>query len=205
MTRGGVSASGGILTVTTTDHSPLRRREAGGWAVMESEPGRVQARVLMLPGLFCTSEFFTDVLADEALAAAGVAALAADPPGFAGQPAPAGFEHSIESYAALVEEFAARESIDLIIGHSYGAADAAALHLLDVASGRWNDALARGALGGEPVVLVHLWRRDQGLVLGPGNPLGPRAGRSRLPADCVAPPGHGLAPATREPDAAGGL
>lgn len=53
-----------------------------------------------------------------------------------------------------------------------GTADAAALHLLDAASGRWNDSLARGALAGEPVRLVHLWRREQGLVLAPGNPLG---------------------------------
>lgn len=107
--------------MTTTDDSLLRRREAGGWAIIESEPERARARVLMLPGLFCTSEFFTDVLGDEALAAAGVAALAADPPGFAGQPAPDGFDYSIESYATLVEEFAASESIDLIVGHSYGA------------------------------------------------------------------------------------
>lgn len=59
-----------------------------------------------------------------------------------------------------------------------GTADAAAVHLLDAASGRWNDPLARGALAGEPVVLVHLWRREQGLVLPPGNPL-----RIRGPAD----------------------
>ena len=46
------------------------------------------------------------------------------------------------------------------------------LHLLDVASGRWNDPLARGALGGEAVQLVHLWRREQGLVVARGNPHG---------------------------------
>lgn len=39
-----------------------------------------------------------------------------------------------------------------------------------MASGRWNDPLARGALGGEPVQLVHLWRREQGLVVARGNP-----------------------------------
>jgi molybdate-binding protein len=53
---------------------------------------------------------------------------------------------------------------------AHGTADAAAVHLLDVASGRWNEGFARGALAGQPVVLVHLWRRDQGLVVPRGNP-----------------------------------
>jgi putative molybdopterin biosynthesis protein len=44
------------------------------------------------------------------------------------------------------------------------------VHLFDVASGRWNDPIARGVLGGEPVELVHLWRREQGLVVARGNP-----------------------------------
>lgn len=105
----------------TTGSSALRRRDATGWTVIENDPEAPRRRVLMLPGLFCTSEFFTDVLADEALAAAGVAALAADPPGFAGLPVPGGFDYSIASYAALVEQFAATESIDLIVGHSFGA------------------------------------------------------------------------------------
>jgi pimeloyl-ACP methyl ester carboxylesterase len=107
--------------VSTTDQSALRRYEADGWGLIESTPDRPRRRVLLLPGLFCTAEFYVDVLADEALAAGGVAALAADPPGFAGRPAPDGFDFSIESYAALVEGFAARESIDLVVGHSYTA------------------------------------------------------------------------------------
>jgi molybdate-binding protein len=67
-----------------------------------------------------------------------------------------------------------RGSVNGIVQLARGAADAAALHLLDAASGRWNDALARGALGGEPVLLVHLWKREQGLVLARGNPRGIR-------------------------------
>ena len=39
-------------------------------------------------------------------------------------------------------------------------------------SGRWNEPIARGALGGAPVELVHLWRREQGLVVARGNPRG---------------------------------
>jgi molybdate-binding protein len=53
-----------------------------------------------------------------------------------------------------------------------GEADLALVHLLDVASGTYNDRFVRGLLGGEPVVLVHLWRREQGLVVPRGNPRG---------------------------------
>jgi molybdate-binding protein len=73
-----------------------------------------------------------------------------------------------------------------------GSADAAALHLLDLGSGRWNESFARGALAGRPVLLVHLWRREQGLVLPPGNPKGIRGvadlGRHRV---AWRPPGSG--------------
>jgi molybdate-binding protein len=67
-----------------------------------------------------------------------------------------------------------RGSVNGIVQLARGTADAAAIHLFDVASGRWNDPMARGALGGEPVRLVHLWRREQGLVVPPDNPNGIR-------------------------------
>jgi len=67
-----------------------------------------------------------------------------------------------------------RGSVHGLVQLARGTADAAALHLLDAASGHWNDPLARGALAGDPVQLVHLWRREQGLVLAPGNPHGIR-------------------------------
>lgn len=67
-----------------------------------------------------------------------------------------------------------RGSVNGIVQLARGTADAAALHLLDAATGRWNDPLARAALGGEPVELLHLWRREQGLVVAPGNPHGIR-------------------------------
>jgi putative molybdopterin biosynthesis protein len=63
-----------------------------------------------------------------------------------------------------------RGSVNGIVQLSRGTADASTLHLFDVASGRWNDPLARGALGGEPVQLIHLWQREQGLVVAAGNP-----------------------------------
>jgi molybdate-binding protein len=50
-----------------------------------------------------------------------------------------------------------------------GEADLALVHLLDVASGKYNDPFVRRLLGDEPVILVHLWRREQGLVLPRGN------------------------------------
>lgn len=71
----------------------------------------------------------------------------------------------------------ARGSVPGLEQLARGTADAAALHLLDVSSGRWNEGFARGALAGQSVLLVHLWRRDQGLVVPPGNPksIGPVA------------------------------
>jgi pimeloyl-ACP methyl ester carboxylesterase len=102
----------------TTGEAALQRRELRGWRAIENAVQHPRRRVLMLPGLFCSAEFFTDVLTQPVLRRADVAAVAADPPGFAGAPAPDGFEFSIESYAGLVEEFAATESIDLIVGHS---------------------------------------------------------------------------------------
>lgn len=68
-----------------------------------------------------------------------------------------------------------RGSVHGLVSLARGSADVAAVHLLDVARGTWNDHLARGALAGEPVRLLHLWRREQGLVMPPGNPHGIRA------------------------------
>ena len=64
----------------------------------------------------------------------------------------------------------ARGSVPGLVQLARGTADAAAVHLLDPASGRWNDSFARGALAGRPALLVHLWRREQGLVVQRGNP-----------------------------------
>src|ERR687895_2663985 len=66
----------------------------------------------------------------------------------------------------------ARGSVPGLEQLARGTADAAAVHLLDVASGRWNEGFARSALAGQPVVLMHLWKREQGLVVARGNPEG---------------------------------
>jgi molybdate-binding protein len=52
-----------------------------------------------------------------------------------------------------------------------GRADGAALHLRH-RSGEYNAPFARGLLAGREPVLVHLWRREQGLIVAPGNPRG---------------------------------
>src|SRR3954463_15458822 len=50
-------------------------------------------------------------------------------------------------------------------------ADGASLHLRH-RSGEYNAPFARGILAGREPVLVHLWRREQGLLVPPGNPRG---------------------------------
>ncbi|CAA9400011.1 substrate-binding domain-containing protein [uncultured Nocardioides sp.] len=53
-----------------------------------------------------------------------------------------------------------------------GSVDAAAVHLRDGRTGAANDPFVRRVLGGEPATVVHLWRRQQGIVVSGGNPLG---------------------------------
>lgn len=55
-----------------------------------------------------------------------------------------------------------------------GAVDAAAVHLRDARTGRYNDTFVRRLFGGEPAIVVHLWSREQGIVVPKGNPLGIR-------------------------------
>jgi molybdate-binding protein len=65
-----------------------------------------------------------------------------------------------------------RGSVHGLEAMARGQADACVLHLLHAESGRYNDPYVRRLLPGEPVVLVHLWRREVGLVVPRGNPLG---------------------------------
>ena len=99
----------------------MEPREVSGWQVIESEPAQARHRALLAPGLFCTAAFFSEMLEEGTLDNAGVKALAATPPGFGGNPAPDDFDYSIESYAQLYEDFAAEQSIDMIVGHSFSA------------------------------------------------------------------------------------
>jgi molybdate-binding protein len=77
---------------------------------------------------------------------------------------------------------AAGDAVDVVAGPrgsvhgleamARGQADACVLHLLHARSGRYNDPYVRGLLPGEPIVLIHLWRREVGLVIPRGNPVG---------------------------------
>jgi molybdate-binding protein len=58
-----------------------------------------------------------------------------------------------------------------------GQADLAGVHLLDLESGEYNVAYVKYLLPEDEVVLVTLARREQGLLLAPGNPLGIRGVR----------------------------
>jgi len=94
------------------------RRESGLWSFVERVPPRVSHRALLFPGLLLTDFIYADMLADPSLDDAGVALAAVNPPGFRGQPVPPGFDYSMESYADLVEELAANEGADVLVGHS---------------------------------------------------------------------------------------
>ena len=89
-----------------------------GWQVIENEPAQARHRALLAPGLFCTAPFFSEMLEEGTLDNAGVKALATTPPGFGGNAPSEDFDYSIESYAQLYEDFAAEQSIDMIVGHS---------------------------------------------------------------------------------------
>jgi molybdate-binding protein len=93
-----------------------------------------------------------------------------------------------------------------------GRADAAAIHLLH-RDGTWNAPFARGLLRGLRPHLLHLWRREQGLIVPAGNP-GGLASVADLAAVRVARRHHGtgtrvlldrlLREAGRDPDAVRG-
>jgi putative molybdopterin biosynthesis protein len=70
-----------------------------------------------------------------------------------------------------VDRVAARGSFAGLSALWSRTADAAALHLRD-RDGTYNAPFARAALAGRDPQLVPLWRREQGLVVPPGNPRG---------------------------------
>lgn len=95
-------------------------RECAGWQLVEGPSSTTAVhKVLLLPGLMGSDVVFAQLLAEPALAAASIRALAGNPPGFKGLPAPRDFEFTIEGYAELVENLAAAEDVGVILGHSY--------------------------------------------------------------------------------------
>jgi pimeloyl-ACP methyl ester carboxylesterase len=104
---------------TSPDEGSVRLDD--GWEVLEGGADRPSRRVLMLPANLATAEFFRGMVADPALASAGVRAVAVTPPGFGGVPAPEGFDFTVESYGRLIEERAVAGGFDLVVGHSLSA------------------------------------------------------------------------------------
>jgi pimeloyl-ACP methyl ester carboxylesterase len=115
-------------------------RESGGWQLVEPPAEGPIRRALLLPGLLGCDIVFTQLMAEPTLAAAGVQAIAGNPPGFKGLPVARDFDFSVEGYAALVEDIAAAEHIDVIVGHGYFANV-----LIEVA--------ARGVHGGKLILI----------------------------------------------------
>jgi pimeloyl-ACP methyl ester carboxylesterase len=115
-------------------------REQAGWMLVENPVEDATRRVLLLPGLMGCDLVFASLLAEPAVAAAGIHAVAGNPPGFKGLPAARDFDFTVESYAALVESLAAAEGFDVLVGHSYFANV-----LIEVA--------ARGSFGGKLILI----------------------------------------------------
>ena len=118
------------------------RSQLGDWQVFVRgpEPAAERARVLLLPGGFCTALTYVDLVAEPALAEAGITTFTANPPGFADNAPPEGFGHSTSEYAESIERLAADQRLDVLVGHSL-----TANVLIELA--------ARGNYGG-PVVLL---------------------------------------------------
>lgn len=70
----------------------------------------------------------------------------------------------------VILEITATDSLDGLIALARGAADLAGCHLLDPESGEYNVPFVRRLLPGEPVLLVTLAHRQQGLIVAAGNP-----------------------------------
>ncbi len=73
--------------------------------------------------------------------------------------------------AAGADRVGARGSFGGLAALWQGRADAATLHLRH-RDGTYNAPFAAGVLAGRRPVLVHLWRREQGIIVAPGNPDG---------------------------------
>lgn len=70
-----------------------------------------------------------------------------------------------------IESVSASGSIEGFTALWKGRADGAAVHLLH-RDGTYNAPYAAAVLAGREPVLVHLWRREQGILVAAGNPLG---------------------------------
>lgn len=126
-------------------------------------------RLLRETGVIGGSPRTRAAVADDGVAAALVMGAHTDVVRLSGSDDPA-LDLLLSSTGAAVERVGARGSVAGLTMLAQGAVDAAAVHLSDAATGGGNDVFARRLLGGDPARLVHLWRREQGIVVPQGNP-----------------------------------
>jgi pimeloyl-ACP methyl ester carboxylesterase len=88
-----------------------------GWELRESGPREAEHTVLLLPGGMCSAGSYAEVMAQPSLATTRL--VAATLPGHAGAPPPD--DYSIENYARLAAELAAKVGADVVAGFSIGA------------------------------------------------------------------------------------
>src|SRR3954464_6451326 len=86
------------------------------WELREAGPLDAEHTVLMLPGGLCSAGSYAEVMAEPALA--GMRLVAATLPGHAGAPPPD--DYSVENYARLTAELAAKVGADVVLGFSMG-------------------------------------------------------------------------------------
>ena len=86
------------------------------WDLREAGPLDAAHTVLLLPGGMCSAGSYAEVMAEPALA--GMRLVAATLPGHAGAAPPE--DYSIENYARLTAELAAKVGADLVVGFSMG-------------------------------------------------------------------------------------
>ena len=91
------------------------------WELFEAGPLDAEHTVLLLPGGMCSARSYAEVMAEPALAK--IRLVAATLPGHAGAPPPG--DYSIEHYARLAADLAAKLRADLIVGFSMGGSVAA--------------------------------------------------------------------------------
>jgi pimeloyl-ACP methyl ester carboxylesterase len=106
------------LDSTVVSSEPVGIR-AGEVELREVGPPDAVASALLLPGGLCSAVLYEDVLVQAARTRPPVRLVAVTPPGFAGRAAPP--DVSIESFARLSSERAARLGYRVVVGHSLGA------------------------------------------------------------------------------------
>jgi pimeloyl-ACP methyl ester carboxylesterase len=88
------------------------------WDLLRSGPADAEHTVLLVPGSLSTALFYTELMAESSLA--GIQLVAATLPGQGGTQ-PIG-DLSIENYARLIGELAAKLGAHAVVGHSTGGA-----------------------------------------------------------------------------------